>query len=169
MTLFLPALLVLIGCIEPGGGEVGEPLYSGVPHITDLSWSCSVDEETWSFEVLTDAWTANGNVYLAQTAAYLERHPLSSIEAAADGTSDRLVAEVDIVADWRDAAPGSGSAFACNDTTEATLDFRVVVYVPGTSDEGDCRTWGPDTTVFDTFETVPTCDTPWSPDTKGTG
>ena len=163
---FCPSLLA--ACAVPqGGGDVGQPLYDAVPSITDIDGTCSVDAQTWTFDVTTNAWTANGNLYLAADTLYLERHPLTSIEAAADGTADHLQAQVAIQADWRDASPGSATAFQCNPSTWETLNFRVVVYTPGTSDVGDCRSWGPAPSNFDSFSSVPPCDLAWEPDTGG--
>lgn len=167
-VIYWAILGFLTACSVPqGGGEAGQPLHGGVPAITDIQGDCSVDEQTWTFDVMTDAWTANGNLYLAADTLYMERHPLVSLEAAADGTSDHLQAQVTIQADWRDASPGSATAFQCNPSTWDTLNFRVVVYTPGTSEVGDCRSWGPAPENLDSFASVPACELTWNPDTGG--
>lgn len=164
----LPVLAVLgCGSDDTGGYTAADPLYDDPPEITDLSWSCSVDEETWTFAVDTAGWTANGTLYLAQATDYVESHTIRSQEAAADGSADHLELELAIEPDWREVTSGSSTAFACNASTEAALCFRVVVYTPGTEEVSDCRSGGADPTLFDEVEGIPACDEVWTGEDTG--
>lgn len=153
---------------QVGGPDGAGPLYDDPPSITLIQWSCSTEDETWTFQVETANWTANGRLYLTTDAAYLEEHALTSRTAAADGSSDSLEVELGIEADWRDVSSGSTTAFLCTPTTETTLSFLVVVYTPGTGAEADCRTGGGDPTLFATIEDVPECDEVWAQADTGT-
>ncbi len=166
-----PALLLLAacaGCIghERFAGAAGQPLYDEPPLITAIQYACSVEDEQWTFELQTDAWTANGHLWLATAADYVEKHAIRSVSAAADGSGDELSLELDIVADWRDASSGSSTAFLCDDSVLDAMSYRVVVYTPGSEDESDCRSWGAAPQLFDGIEGVSECDQTWEqPDT----
>jgi hypothetical protein len=156
------------GCIghERFAGADGEPLYSEPPSIESISWGCSASEASWSVEVSTLEWTANGDLWMAKATDYVEQHDLRSVSAAHDGSWDQLELELDIVSDWRDASPGSSTAFLCDDATVAEISFRLVVYTPGSEESSDCRSWGALPTLFDTIEGVPACELIWDePDT----
>jgi hypothetical protein len=162
------ALLLATGCVghERFAGAEGEPLHSDPPSISEIRWDCSSSDATWTFEVDTVNWTANGNLWLAQSDDYVEKHAIRSVSAAHDGSWDELSLELDIVADWRDASSGSSTAFFCNEPVTQSLSFRVVVYTPGSEAEADCRSWGQDPELFDSVEGVSGCELLWEePDT----
>jgi hypothetical protein len=153
-------------CASSGADLAGAgPLHEGNPSITEISWDCSVADAMWTLDVLTLGWTANGKLWLAKERSYVEDHSVHSIAAASDGSTDHLQLGLDIVADWRDANAGSSTAFQCTPSTEAALNARLVVYSPGGGDVGDCRSWGPDPTFFDTVNGVSSCDVVWDSDT----
>jgi hypothetical protein len=169
MRLSFLSLLLTTACLgyDPGGAE-GEPLHTETPAITGIVWGCSSQEATWTFEVTTDAWTANGDLWLATGRDYVEQHPLRSDSALGDGSGDHLVQELPIVADWRDAEAGTSTAFLCDSATLGALNLRAVVYTPGTEAVGDCRSWGADPTFFDQVEGVPACGLVWEDPDTGT-
>ena len=154
-------------CVSSDERDPGTVLHDTPPTITGIQYSCSVDEEKWIFQVTTDAWTANGTLYLAATSDYVEQHSLQSEEAAADGSSDLLTLSLSIVADWRDVSASSSTAFLCNSTTEAAICWRIFVYTPGTGDVSDCASGGYEPTWFDDMDDIPTCDTRWETDSGG--
>jgi hypothetical protein len=169
MSLRLAPLLALaagcaaLGCIghERFAGAEGEPLYSEPPSIADIRWGCDAEEGAWSFDLDAVHWTANGYLWLATASDYLEQHAIRSVSAASDGSWDQLSLELDIVADWRDAASGSSTAFLCNTPTLQAMSFRVVIYTPGDNTQADCRSWGADPELFDGVQGVPACDLVW--------
>ncbi|MFH1463272.1 MAG: hypothetical protein ABIO70_02695 [Pseudomonadota bacterium] len=166
------ALLLAVGCLghERFAGAEGDPLHTEVPAITGIVWGCSSQEATWAFEVTTDAWTANGDLWLATDTDYVEQHPLRSDIAAGDGSADHLIQELTIAADWRDASSGVASAFLCDAVTLAAMNLRAVVYTPGSGAAADCRSWGADPAFFDQVEGVPACSQVWeAPDTGAGG
>ncbi len=166
--LALGVSLLATGCLghERDAGATGEPLYSETPSITSISWGCSRDDQEWSFEVETENWTANGTFWMATSGDYVEQHPVRSDSAAADGSSDLLSQDLNIVADWRDASSGSATAFACDSLTTASINLRLVVYTPGSEEVGDCRSWGADPTFFDDIDDAEPCELVWEdPDT----
>lgn len=156
------------GCIghERFAGAEGEPLHSDPPTISDIRWDCSSTDATWSFEVDTVNWTANGALWLVVDTDYVEQHAVRSTSAAQDGSWDQLALSLDIVADWRDASSGSSTAFFCNPPTTETISFRLVVYTPGSEEAADCRSWGAQPTLLDRVDGVPACELLWEePDT----
>jgi len=172
MRLTPLTLLLAVACLgyDRDPGAEGSPLHTETPAITGIVWGCSVQTAIWTFEVSTDAWTANGDLWLATGLDYLEQHPLRSDVAAGDGSADHLVQELPIVADWRDAAAGASTAFLCDTATLAGMNLRAVVYTPGGETVGDCRSWGADPTFFDGVEGVPACSLVWEePDTGAEG
>jgi hypothetical protein len=161
--------LTLAGCLGHArdSGAHGTPLHGEAPAITSIDWSCSREEETWSFEVATEHWTANGDLWLARSADYVEQHPVRSDLAAGDGSADHLVLDLAIVADWRDADPGASTAFLCDEATLSSLNLRLAVYTPGSGEVGDCRSWGADPAFFDAVEGVPACSAVWEEPDSG--
>ncbi len=77
----------------------------------------------------------------------IESHAVYSQTAASDGSADHLALELGIVADFRDAQPGSTSAWLCADAE--ALSYLVTVRLADGSDTADCRTWGVDPAVFE--------------------
>lgn len=138
----------------------GSPLHPSPPEIQEFEGSCSVQDGLWSFEVRTLGWTGNGHLYWAMNADYVEKHVLSSIEAASDGSSDRLSLELGIVADWRNAESNSSTSFQCRESTIDTLQMRLVVY-DSSGATADCRSLGTDPEFFDAIESAPPCDLVW--------
>lgn len=164
----LPVILLCTGCLghERDAGATGQPLYSDTPSIRTIAWDCSRDDQTWTLEVTTEHWTANGTLWMAKDTDYLEQHAVRSESAAWDGSSDQLSLELDIVADWREASSGSSTAFGCDSVTHEAINLRLVVYTPGSEEVGDCRSWGSNPSFFDDIEGVEACDLVWEePDT----
>ncbi len=134
-----------------------ETLSAGEPAIQTFSWSCDVEDALWSFEVETKNWSHSASVALAIEASYLETHTLRSSGAAADGTSDSLIVELDIVADWQDATSGSSTAFLCTAVNLETLNGRLFVYALPGGTLADCANFGVESGVLDDFE-LDACD-----------
>ena len=120
----LLAVLVLAACSsrEPAADVPVPP--DAAPAITDASVACDARLATWTFLIETDAWTGNGDLWLSTDGAYTENHALSSIAAAADGSSDQLRSTLSIVADWRDVVPSARTWFNCG-TPELAGVLRV--------------------------------------------
>jgi hypothetical protein len=137
-------------------------LHDEPPLIDRISFGCSSETPSWSFEVLTRGWTGSGTLYMATRTDYLERHVVRSVEAATDGTSDHLELDLLIVPDWRDAVSGASTAFLCNASTRAALNYRLMVH-DTRGEDADCRSWGADPTFFDGLADVPACAEVWDP------
>lgn len=85
----------------------------GAPRITDVALTCDLEAGRWRVDVDTDAWAGGATLLWALDDTYVERHTaFRSIEAAADGTADRLRLDVGIVTDFRAAGDGS-TLFLC--------------------------------------------------------
>ncbi len=136
-----------------------ETLSDGPPSITLFSWGCDVEEATWFFEVETENWAQSAEVALARDETYLELHSLRSQSAAADGTSDKLRVELDIVADWQDASSGSSSAFLCNTANLEGMNGRLYVYALPEADLADCANFGVESGVLDNFKILDCAET----------
>ena len=145
-------ILMLLACLEPKSAMT-EVIPYGDPNIDVLSFDCDPSTARWSFEATTDAWTANGNLWL-YIDPVLEKHPIYSVSAAADGSSDLLELKLSVVADWRDASPGSSTQFQCSDFD--ALGLRLYVYHPETAEAADCVTAGAD--VDWESSTAPSCN-----------
>lgn len=147
-------LLPLVGCdLAAPLGRPPDPVELVPPAILSLEWTCDVDEDAWRLVVETDAWTGGGNLWLSPDAEYVESHPVRSVRAAADGTSDRLRLDLAVASDWRDVAPGSSTAVGCGE------DAAWVLVVNDTdSAVSDCR-YGGDVALM-ALDGIPDCDSP---------
>jgi len=136
--------LTLWACSSSGGVDDSAPpvVSSGVPVFSDLSWSCSTEDDTWTFAAEASAWTAGAELSLALDPSYVEEHSLASQESAADGSWDRLSRTLDVVADPRDQGRNDSTALLCDAGTQAALALRVVLLAPDSGDPADCRVAG---------------------------
>ncbi|MBN1335179.1 MAG: hypothetical protein JXB39_04405 [Deltaproteobacteria bacterium] len=155
-------LLWIGGCMVRGSGEAGAPWYDEPPSITDVRWSCSLDEASWTIEVTTDAWSDGGTLWMARDLDRVERFTLRSTGADPQGGPDRLRTTLSVVADPRDAEDGNTTSFACTATVEASIAFRAVVLQPGTGAVSDCCDFGSELGLFDDSDEVPPCDRDWT-------
>ena len=125
------------------------------PVITQTEWDC--DTDTWSIIVQTDGWTGNGLVWIGDVNRY-ERHPIYSIEASSDGSSDRLRINLTSTADWRDAQSGTLTGFYCDE--KERLSLFILIKHPQTLETSDCAQLdGDQSNAQDIWDSVslPTC------------
>ena len=160
-------LLFLSACITPGTTTLPDPLSGDVPQIAAVRWACDTERSEWLFTIQADAWTGGGTAWIARDADRYEEHRVRSVKAAADGSSDTLELELDVVADWRDASPGSSTAWRCSDA--ASLTFQVAINEISGNDQADCRTWGADPELWSAFDRVDACETLLTITDTGTG
>ena len=149
-------LLLLSACITPGSTTLPDPLSGADPRISSVRWDCDPERSAWLFTIEADAWTGGGTAWIARDADRYEEHRIRSVKAAADGSSDILELELDVVADWRDASPGTSTAWRCADA--ASLTFQVAIKETSGDDQTDCRTWGASPDLWDAFAGVPACE-----------
>ncbi len=126
-------IIIFLGC---SNSTVDSDLVSWSlddPVVTETELNCEDDE--WTVIVQTEGWTGNGLVWIGSNERY-ERHPIYSIEAADDGTTDRLRIQLTSTADWRDAQSGSLTGFYCSEKEE--LSVYIIVRHPQTLDISDC-------------------------------
>lgn len=133
------------------------PVSDDPPQITAITWSCDIDAASWAFDVSTARWTGGGRVWLSQGGDPTEYHSAPSVRAAADGSTDALSLDLDVVADWRYASSGSSTRFRCDQ--EALLSFMVTVYTADGSEVADCRTWGASPEIWATIDGAHPCET----------
>jgi hypothetical protein len=140
------AVIALVAaCAAPRNLASSGPFHDEPATIASVAFGC--DDEGWRLVVDTEHWTYGGRLYMGSESASIESHRVYSTSAAADGSSDHLELELGIVADFRDAQPGSTSAWLCSDAPE--LSYLVTVLLADGSDRADCRTWGVDPAIFE--------------------
>ena len=120
--------------------------------ITEVSALC--EEDKWTFTVDTDAWTSNGTVWLAQGLHRYERHPLYSVGAAEDGSSDSLQLTLSVLPDWRDFVAGESTGWLCSEQDEFSV--AIMVYHGESNQPSDCIYWGED--IWGDFPSIDECD-----------
>ncbi|MCB9759581.1 MAG: hypothetical protein H6739_07045 [Alphaproteobacteria bacterium] len=131
--------LLLLACAPPPVFD--DPAsYEGPTLITAVTPGCSVESESWSLTVETEGWTGGGLFSMSLDGLRVEGHELLSREAAPDGSWDRLVLDLDIIADPAEVQLGETTGYLCED--EGDLAFRVVVFDPDDGQKADCRVWG---------------------------
>lgn len=136
--------LIALGCLGPPPADSGVTVIPTDVAITDVDWGCSADDDTWWFVVDTAGWTDGGLLAMTADQRRVEAHDLLSVEAAADGTWDRLELELDIVGDPADAVDGSKTAWLCDAETLDEMAFRLSVSERNVGTV-DCRVWGVET------------------------
>jgi hypothetical protein len=129
---------LLAACATVTNPENEGPFFDDPATIDALVFGCDEKAATWTLEIDTEHWTAGGRLYMGTDANDLESHRVYSTSAASDGSSDHLELELGIVADFRDAEPGSTSAWLCSDQLD--LSYLVTVALADGSDVADCRT-----------------------------
>ena len=112
------------------------------PTFEALSWDCSTETDRWDLAARASSWTSGALLVWTVDAVYVEEHDLSSTESAGDGTWDELDLKLTIVADPRDTARNSATAFLCDAPNQEGLGLRVALLAPETEAEADCRTAG---------------------------
>ena len=151
-------ILWLFACLGSGDLKPAEPspFHEGNPAIDSITWGCDTEQNKWTFEVHTQQWTGGGLIWMGKSSTNAEAHKIKSIEAAADGASDRLKLTLNIEDDWRDAARGSSSRWFCSDVPQLT--FLSTVYDTQGDPVTDCRTWGLDPTIWTRIDSAHDCD-----------
>lgn len=122
------------------------------PVITAHTVECKRDADRWAVAVDTQWWTGGGELWMTAGGAWFEDHGLRSTKAAGDGSEDHLEARLTIVPDWRDASPGSSTAFTCADT----VGWRLFVLAQDGA-RADCVEDDP-SGVLATIPELPACD-----------
>ena len=133
-----------------------DPFHDGQPVIESIDWTCDPEANEWRFDVRTQHWTGGGWIWMGKSENNAEGHRIRSVEAAGDGTSDRLKLTLDIEEDWRDAARGSSTRWLCSDLPELT--FLATVYDPRGDTVTDCRTWGHNHQLWTRIESAYDCE-----------
>lgn len=147
---------LLVACAPRGQApEDTAGVGAAVPVLTSVTVDCDDHDATWAFAATTDAWTGNGQVVMSVDGAYVEKHPLDSVEAAADGSADRLSLDLEVIADWRDVSVGSSTAFNC-DTPELSGVLRV--YTRDTGAVADCVAFGEAPERWTEWDAAVACD-----------
>ncbi len=139
--LFVWAAGAGAGCVTPAGDSTVADPTLGVPALTSVELECDDGKAKWSATVKTDAWAGGATLYWSVDGAYVETHPLSSVKAAGDGSSDKLFVELSIVVDWREAEDGKTTAFTCAATPSALIEVTAL-----SGEVTDCArfAWEPD-------------------------
>ncbi|MCP4810618.1 MAG: hypothetical protein GY913_33175 [Proteobacteria bacterium] len=135
---------LILACWTPPAGDTSAPAEDVAVSIQSVDWDCSADDDQWTFAVETTGWTDGGLLAMTADARRVEAHEMLSVEAAVDGSWDRLELELDIVADTSDAEDGKSSAWLCDARTLDELAFRLSVS-ERTGGTIDCRVWGVET------------------------
>ena len=148
--------LLLASCLAPLEPTALPPNFDYiVPQIEWIDWNCSQDDSIWTFAILTDGWTGNGNIWIS-SGDFTEKHRIYSTEATRDGSEDLLELELEISADWQNAQAGKSTRWRCRD--QDSLSFMAIVYHPEDFSQSDCRYWG--NNEWTDLEGAPDCDQP---------
>lgn len=131
--------------IPPADTEVRPDVVLTPPELEDVALTCLPDEEVWELEVTATSWTSGGILSWTVDGDWLEQHVVRSVEAAPDGTSDRLRIRLAMVIDPAYQAPASSTLFRCPDLPTAQFD---VYDLDG--NRTDCLRWGPQPELLDT-------------------
>jgi hypothetical protein len=152
-------LVLLWGCTSTPSldSAAPSPFHEGQPTISDVEWGCSLEEMEWEYTVRTQQWTGAGWLRMAKSPQYSELHRIPSVEAAGNGSRDRLYLSLDVAQDWRTASSGRSTAFRCRDLS--VLSYLITVYDTSGETVTDCRTWGADPELWLRMESVHDCTT----------
>ncbi len=126
----------------PGDDSSATEVRLSTPTFEALTWDCSTETDRWELAARASSWTAGALLVWTVDTVYIEEHELGSTESAGDGSWDELELTLTIVADPRDVARSSATAFLCDAPTQQSLGLRVALLAPETEEETDCRTGG---------------------------
>lgn len=129
-------LLLFAACRIPPASVPDPTVQLTPPELSEVSLTCDDDARRWTLEAQATSWTGGGRLTLASgSSPYTEVHEVPSIAAAADGSGDRLRLRLSIAEDWRDASPGTSTAFLCS---EPPAEAWLLLDDPD-GNEVDCR------------------------------
>lgn len=123
------------------------------PDIVEATLTCDAEDGRWKLVVTTDAWSGGGITFWTTDGVYVETHRIQSVKAAADASADELLLELNVVADWRMAAPGARTAFTC----ASRPDVVFWLFDQEGKRAGPCRSWGPDPAIWEQVSGVQPC------------
>jgi hypothetical protein len=133
--------LLLISCAPANtGGSNVDLFHPEDPVLQAAEGACNSIDGLWTFRIQTRGWTGGARLYIARDSSSVEQHSLHSVEAAADGSWDCLIEELEVEEDWTLAQSGSSSQWLCSD--EPFLSFMVQVDNPQGDAVADCAAWG---------------------------
>lgn len=132
--------LLLFACLGPSSSDSDLPAFQlTVPTLETVTVVCDVDAATWTAKAHATSWTGGGRLLLTRGDDYFEAHAVNAIRSAADGSSEDLRLEIDVVDDWREQGAGSSTVFGCAPATS----WRFLLYdLEG--EAVDCREQGLD-------------------------
>lgn len=136
--------LLTLSCSENLRDSAQIAFSLNTPEITEVEWSC--EENLWTILVSTNGWTGNGYLWLGSSERY-ERHPLYSIQAAPDASTDLLRIRLESTSDWRDAQSGQRTGFQCIE--QLYISGHIMVLDPRSLEAADCYTFVGDNTSFE--------------------
>lgn len=145
--------LLAVGCGPAVPTPPGPPPAPRTPRIVEASLRCDAPSALWTLEVVADAWTGGGVSAWTVDGRYVEVHPVRSVAAAEDGGSDELQLLLPVVADWREAGPGSGTDFSCASDPDVLFVLR-----DARGEPAGCVQWGPHPDVWETVEGFAPCE-----------
>jgi hypothetical protein len=137
-------LILVTGCLfypDPPAPD-SAPFFEGDTAITSVDWTCSAEDDTWTFRIATEGWTGGGLLSMSDDGLRIEAHEVLTLEAAADGSTEELLLELEIEADPQLVVSGRSTRHLCNADTRAALAYRLVVYEAFENGVADCRVWG---------------------------
>lgn len=119
------------------------------PTIATATLSCAPDSGKWALNVGTERWTGGAELRMSTDGLYVEAHPVLSVEAAGDGSADRLELNITFVADFQDVSPGATTAFNCG---TPALQGLITVFERDGKTPADCRFFGTDSALFASWD-----------------
>jgi hypothetical protein len=147
---------LLISCVPVNTTDPEAVLFHDEdPVLEAVDYECNSDDGSWTFRLQTTGWTGGGRLYIAEESDGVEQHKIVSAEAAANGSWDCLIEELDIAEDWTLAQSGSSTRWLCSD--EPRLSFMVQVYDPRADAVADCAAWGANSDLWHTVEGLDAC------------
>lgn len=145
LPLRVGILLALSACPSPAPDTgVLDPEATDAS-ITSLTVMCEGGSGVWTIDANTDAWSGGGQLTLSANGTYVEAHPIPSVDAALDGSSDHLHTELAVVADFRDVSVGGSTWFNCG---TPGLQGLFIVYSRDGERVTDCRRFGVDAALW---------------------
>lgn len=149
-------LIAAAGCRIPPGEIPDDPLDDlPPPSLSSVEWACDADGAQWELLAETTSWSGGGALWLTADARYVEQHPVRSIAAAADGSTDTLRVRLSVEPDWRLVQAGESTAFTCGEPADGLF----VVYDPS-GEVADCAWLGPDQ-AWQGVDGLPACESPF--------